>query len=366
MIIALIKEIKKHEYRVGLTPSDVKEYIKNGHEVLVEEDAGVGAGFLNEDYEKAGARIVKDKKELFEKASMIVKVKEPLEEEYELFKKGQILYTYLHLAANKELTEALLKKGVSSIAYETITDEDGNLPCLRPMSEIAGRLSLQEAAKYLEKPQGGSGVLLGGVTGTKRGNVVIIGGGIVGLNACKMAVGLGANVTVIARSAKTLGYYDDIFSSKVTTLYSNEANIKESISKADVVVGAVLIPGASAPKLVSKDDLKLMKKGSVIVDVAIDQGGCFETSRVTYHDEPTYEVDGIIHYCVGNMPGAVSVTSTLALTSNTLKYGLEIANKGVKSAIENIHIKNGLNTYKGDLVNEAVALSLDIEYKKID
>lgn len=366
MVISLIKEIKKHEYRVALTPNNVQEYIKNNHEVLVEYNAGIAAGFSNEDYEKAGAVILKDKNELFEKAGMIIKVKEPLEEEYELFRKGQILYTYLHLAANKELTLTLLRKGVSSIAYETITDEYGHLPCLRPMSEIAGRLSIQEAAKYLEKPQGGSGVLLGGVTGTRRGDVVILGGGIVGLNACKMAVGLGANVTVISRSARTLGYFDDIFSSKVTTLYSNDENIKNSIKNADVVIGAVLIPGASAPKLVSFEDLKLMKKGSVIVDVSIDQGGCFETSRLTYHDNPIYEVEGILHYCVGNMPGAVSVTATAALTSSTLKYGLEIANKGVKKAIENSHIKNGLNTYKGDLVNEAVARSLDLEYKKID
>lgn len=366
MIVALIKEIKKHEYRVAMTPDDVKQYIKNGHDVIVEFDAGLGAGFSNEEYEEAGAKVLKDKKEIFKQSSMIVKVKEPLKEEYELFEKGQILYTYLHLAANKELTESLLENGVDSVAYETITDDDGNLPCLRPMSEIAGRLSIQEAAKYLEKPQGGSGVLLGGVTGTKRGNVVIIGGGIVGLNACKMAVGLGANVTVIARSAKTLGYFDDIFSSKVTTLYSNEANIKEAIKKADVVVGAVLIPGASAPKLVSFEDLKLMKKGSVLVDVAIDQGGCFETSRATYHDKPVYDVEGIIHYCVANMPGAVSLTSTQALTANTLKYGLDIANKGIKKAIKNPHIKAGLNTYKGNLVNEAVAISLELPYKKID
>lgn len=366
MVIALIKEIKKHEYRVALTPNDVKEYVKNHHRVLVEYDAGIGAGFSNKEYEKAGAVIIKDKLELFEEAEMIIKVKEPLKEEYELFQKGQILYTYLHLAANKELTLALLEKEVTSFAYETISDEDGNLPCLRPMSEIAGRLSVQEAAKYLEKPFGGSGVLLGGVTGTKRGNVVILGGGIVGMNACKMAVGLGANVTVIARSAKTLGYFDDIFSSKVTTLYSNEANIKEAIKTADVVIGAVLIPGASAPKLIKFEDLKTMKKGSVIVDVAIDQGGCFETSRATYHDNPVYEVEGINHYCVANMPGAVSLTSTLALTSNTLKYGIEIANKGAKKAIKNRHIKNGLNTYKGKLVNEAVATSLDLAYKKID
>lgn len=366
MVIALIKEIKKHEYRVALTPSDVQEYIANGHEVLVEHQAGTEAGFFNSDYESVGAKIIEDKKELFDKADMIIKVKEPLEEEYELFRKGQILFTYLHLAANEELTKVLLEKEVNAIAYETITDDDGDLPCLRPMSEIAGRLSIQEAAKYLEKPQGGNGVLLGGVTGTRRGEVVIFGGGVVGLNACKMAVGLGANVTVIARSTKTLVYYDDIFASKVTTLYSSKANIKEAIKKADVVIGAVLIPGASAPKLVSKEDLKLMKKGSVIVDVAIDQGGCFETSKLTYHDEPVYTVEGVVHYCVGNMPGAVSVTSTMALTSNTLKYGLNIANNGIKKAIKNKHIKNGLNTYKGKLVNKAVAKSLGMKYKKID
>lgn len=365
MIVALIKEIKKHEYRVGLTPNDVKEYIKNAHTVLVEKDAGVGAGFSNDQYEEAGAEIIEEKAELFEKAEMIVKVKEPLPEEYNLFQKGQILYTYLHLAANKELAEVLMEKKVSAVAYETITDDHGNLPCLRPMSEIAGRLSIQEAAKYLEKTFGGRGVLLGGVTGVKRGEVVIIGGGVVGLNACKMAVGLGANVTVIARSAKTLGYFDDIFSSKITTLYSNEANIKEAISKADVVIGAVLVPGASAPKLVKFEDLKLMKKGSVIVDVAIDQGGCFETSRATYHDEPIYDVEGVIHYCVANMPGVVSMTSTLALTSNTLKYGIDIANKGIKKAISNEHIKNGLNIHNGKCVNEAVAKSLDLSYSKL-
>lgn len=366
MVIALIKEIKKHEYRVALTPSDVQEYVSNGHEVLVEHQAGTEAGFFNSDYESAGAKILKDKKELFEKADMIIKVKEPLEEEYELLKKGQILYTYLHLAANEELTKVLMEKEISAVAYETITDEDGELPCLRPMSEIAGRLSIQEAAKYLEKPQGGNGVLLGGVTGTKRGQVIIFGGGVVGLNACKMAVGLGANVTVIARNTKTLRYYDDVFGSRVTTLYSSKANIKDAIKKADVVIGAVLIPGASAPKLVSRDDLRLMKKGSVIVDVAIDQGGCFETSKVTYHDNPVYTVEGVVHYCVGNMPGAVSITSTMALTSNTLKYGLDIANKGIEKAIEDPHLRNGLNVYQGFVVNEAVANSLGLEYKKID
>jgi alanine dehydrogenase len=359
MLIGLIKEIKKHEYRVGLTPSCVKEYIKNNHEVLVQVDAGIGSGFSNDEYENAGAKIIKEASEIWGKADMIVKVKEPLEQEYKYFRPNLILFTYLHLAANKELTLKLMEKNVTAIAYETITDNDGNLPCLRPMSEIAGRLSVQEAAKYLEKPMGGRGVLLGGVTGTKRGQVVIFGGGTVGMNACKMAVGLGANVTIISRSANTLEKFDDIFSSKVTTLYSNENNIKESLKKADAIIGAVLIPGFSAPKLVSKDDLKLMKKGSVIVDVSIDQGGCFETSKVTYHDNPTYEIDGIIHYCVANIPGAVSLTSTLALTSNTLKYGIKIANKGI-DAFENIHIKNGLNVYDKNCVNEAVKESLGL------
>jgi alanine dehydrogenase len=360
MVIGLVKEIKKHEYRVGLTPNDVKAYIKAGHQVLVETNAGIGAGFSNEDYESVGA-VLTNKEKVFE-AQMIVKVKEPLKEEYNYFKEGQILYTYLHLAANKELTLALMEKKVSAFAYETITDDKGLLPCLKPMSEIAGRLAVQEGAKYLEKPMGGRGVLLGGVSGVKRGNVVIIGGGVVGLNACKMAVGLGANVTMIHRSGDRLAFYDDIFGSKVTTLFSNEANIKESIMQADLVVGAVLIPGASAPKLISKEDLTTMKKGSVIVDVSIDQGGCFQTSRATYHDEPTYMVNDVVHYCVANMPGAVSLTSTLALTATTLKYGLEIAQKGVKRVCENPHIRNGLNIYNGHCMNEPVAKSLDLTY----
>lgn len=363
MTIGLLKEIKKHEYRVGLTPNDVRAYIKEGHEVWVELDAGKEAGFSNAQYEEAGA-VLKTQKEVFD-AQMIIKVKEPLLEEYDSFKAGQILYTYLHLAANKPLTMALMQKGVSAFAYETITDESGHLPCLKPMSEIAGRLAVQEGAKYLEKPMGGRGVLLGGVSGVKRGNVVIIGGGVVGMNACKMAVGLGANVTVIDRNAQRLAYYDDIFSSRVQTLFSNEANIKACINQADLVVGAVLIPGASAPKLISKEDLLTMKKHSVIVDVSIDQGGCFETSRATYHDEPTFLVNDVVHYCVANMPGAVSLTSTLALSATTLKYGLEIANKGVQKACENKHVRNGLNIHNHQCVYEAVASSLDIPYEKL-
>lgn len=366
MTIGLVKEIKVHEYRVGLTPDCVAAYVKNGHTVFVELDAGIGAGFENSEYEEVGASIVSNKQKLFDDSEMIIKVKEPLPQEYDLFHEGQILYTYLHIAADKPQAQALLEKKVKAIAYETITSPEGGLPCLTPMSEIAGRLAAQEGAKYLEKPFGGRGVLLGGVPGVQRGNVVIIGGGIVGLNACKMSVGLGANVTVLDISASRLAYYDDLFSSKVTTLFSNRSNILKSIKEADLVIGAVLIPGAAAPKLVTKEDLKIMKKAAVIVDVAIDQGGCFETSHATYHDNPTFVVNDVLHYCVANMPGAVSLTSTLALTSTTLRHGLNIANKGLEKALaDDMHLLNGLNTYEGKLTNKQVALSLGIEYEEV-
>lgn len=366
MKVGLVKEIKVHEYRVGLTPDCVEAYVKNGHTVFVEKDAGLGADFSNEAYEAVGATIVTDKKKLFDDSDMIVKVKEPLPQEYDLFHEGQILYTYLHIAANKPQALALLEKKVKAVAYETITSHEGGLPCLTPMSEIAGRLATQEGAKYLEKPFGGRGVLLGGVPGVQRGNVVIIGGGIVGLNACKMAVGLGANVTVLDISASRLAFYDDLFSSKVTTLFSNRSNILKSIKEADLLIGAVLIPGSAAPKLISKEDLKLMKKASVIVDVAIDQGGCFETSKATYHDKPTFVVNDVVHYCVANMPGAVSLTSTLALTSTTLRHGLNIANKGLEQALrDDKHLLNGLNTYDGKLTNEPVAQSLDLPFEAV-
>lgn len=364
MKIGLVKEIKVHEYRVGLTPDDVETYVKNGHTIFVEFDAGVGAGFENSDYEKAGGVIVKDKQKLFDDSEMIIKVKEPLKEEYDFFHEGQILFTYLHIAADKPQAQMLLDKKIKAVAYETITSPEGGLPCLTPMSEIAGRLAAQEGAKYLEKPFGGRGVLLGGVPGVQRGNVLIIGGGIVGLNACKMCVGLGANVTVMDISPSRLAFYDDLFASKVTTLFSNKTNILKALKEADLVIGAVLIPGAAAPKLISKDDLKIMKKRAVIVDVAIDQGGCFETSKATYHDNPTYVVDDIVHYCVANMPGAVSLTSTLALTATTLKHGLNIANKGLEQALkDDVHLLHGLNTYDGKLTNEAVANSLGIPYE---
>jgi alanine dehydrogenase len=366
MKIGLIKEIKVHEYRVGMTPDCVGTYVQNGHTVYVEKDAGIGAGFEDASYVENGAIIVSDKKKIFDESDMIVKVKEPLPEEYEYFKENQILYTYLHLAADRPQAEALMAKKVKAIAYETITDNFGHLPCLTPMSQIAGRLAVQEGAKYLEKPFGGSGVLLGGVPGVKRGNVVIIGGGVVGMNACQMAVGLGANVTVLDINPVALANYDQLFDSRVTTLYSNRTNLLNALKVADLVVGAVLIPGASAPKLVKKEDLKVMKKHSVMVDVAIDQGGCFETSHVTYHDNPTYVVDDIVHYCVGNMPGAVSLTSTLALTSNTLRHGLAIANKGLEQAVkDDKNLLNGLNVYDGKCTNEAVAKSLSLEFTKV-
>ena len=366
MNIGVPKEIKRHEYRVGLTPSHARVYIENGHRVQVEAGAGEGAGFEDQDYEKVGVVILTDKKELFDLSDMIIKVKEPLESEYDLFHEGQILYTYLHLAADKTLTEALLRKKIVGIAYETIQLDDGSLPCLTPMSEIAGRLSVQEGAKYLEKAFGGRGVLLGGVPGVERGKVSIIGGGVVGTNAAKIAVGIGADVTILDLSAKRLGYLDDIFGSKLQTLYSNSENIIKCLQESDLVIGAVLLPGAKAPKLVSEDMLKYMKKGSVIVDVAVDQGGCFETTRPTSHDEPTYTVNDVVHYCVANMPGAVALTSTKALTSVTLPYGVSIANKGWQEAINSDPaLKKGLNMVDGKLCYEAVARSLDLPYQEV-
>jgi alanine dehydrogenase len=367
MIIGLVKEIKTEEYRVGLTPDTALEYIANRHSVLVEKDAGVGSGFSDQDYVNVGCEIV-NKEDLFAKSEMIIKVKEPLEEEYDFFREGQILYTYLHLAANKKLTEFLLQKKIMGIAYETVTDKDGGLPLLKPMSEIAGRLAIQEGAKYLEKTMGGRGVLLGGVPGIRRGNVVILGGGIVGINACKMAIGLGANVTVLDISGKRLEYLDDIYGNRATFLYSNESNILQTIKEADLVVGAVLIPGAAAPKLIKKEYLHYMKKGSVIVDVAVDQGGCCETTVPTTHKKPIFKVFDIVHYCVANMPGSVALSSTIALTSVTNKYGLMIATMGLTGlscCLTQKSIRDGLNTYNGMLTNISVANSLNLRYDRI-
>ena len=348
IVVGLVKEIKNHEYRVGLTPNCVHAYITGGHRVLVETNAGIGSGFEDKEYIDAGAEIIEDAYTVWTQADMIVKVKEPIESEYCLMRKDQILYTYLHLAANLELTKALLRNKVKAMAYETILGDDGSLPCLQPMSEIAGRLAIQEGAKYLEKPFGGLGTLLSGVPGVEKGNIVIIGGGTVGINACKMAVGIGANVTILDISAKRLAYLDDIFNGSITTLYSTKANIQRAITQADLVVGAVLIPGKAAPKLVKQEDLKLMKSGAVIVDVSVDQGGCIETAYATTHQDPVYIVEDVVHYCVANMPGAVSRTSTIALTNTTLNFGLLIANKGFEQASKiSRGLAQGVNCYNG-------------------
>ncbi len=366
MIIAVAKEIKTHEYRVGLTPDNVKAYSKRGHTVLVEKNAGASSGYPDEEYRKAGGEIVDNKKELFDRAEMVIKVKEPQPSEYDLFHEGQILFTYLHLAADKAQTEALMRKKVKAVAYETI-EEHGKLPCLNPMSEIAGRLSVQEGARFLERPQGGRGVLLGGVPGVHRGRVAVLGGGVVGTNAAKMAVGLGAEVTILDINAERLAYLDDIFHGQVTTLYSTEENIHKVIRESDLVIGAVLIPGAKAPHLISKTDLKEMKSGAVIVDVAVDQGGCFETTRATTHDNPVFIIDGIVHYCVANMPGAVALTSTQALTGATLKYGLMLADLGVEEAVcRSSALMKGVNTYNGHLTCERVAQAWDFPYTPIE
>lgn len=364
MKIGLIKEIKKEEYRVGLTPLSAKEYISHGHTVMVEADAGMGSGFTDDEYSSQGCIVTADKKKIFADADMIVKVKEPQESEYELLREGQILYTYLHLAADLRQTKALLARKIKAVAYETVMEKDGSLPLLIPMSQIAGRLAVQEGAKYLEKSFGGRGILLGGVPGIKKGNVLIIGGGISGTNACKIAIGMGADVTVMDVSAKRLSELDDIFGNSIKTMYSNSYNIDEMIRVADLVIGAVLIPGAAAPKIIKKEDLKKMKKGAVIVDISVDQGGCVETTRPTDHKNPTFIIDGVVHYCVANMPGAVSLSSTYALTSVTNRYGLMIADLGLEKAAEKSGaILKGINCYLGKLTNKPVADAHGLPYE---
>lgn len=359
MKVGTTKELKNHEYRVGLTPDNVMAYIAHGHEVFVETGAGVGAGFEDEEYVAAGAKILPTPAEVFTTCDMIVKVKEPEPEEYKYLREGQILYTYLHLAANKPLADALLEKGIKAVAFETITDGMGNLPCLRPMSQIAGRLSVQEGAKYIEQSFGGRGILLGGVPGVERGKIVIIGGGVAGTYAAKAAVGIDAQVTLLDINPNRLAYLEDIFGASVTTLYSTEANIRKALSEADLVIGSVLIPGGSTPKLVRREHLKLMKKGAVIVDIAIDQGGCCESSHTTTHDDPIFIEEGIVHYCVGNMPGAVPHTSTVALANTTIKYGLMMADKGLEEAMKaDAGLRNGLNIYDHKCTNKNVAASL--------
>ena len=367
MIIGTTKELKNHEYRVGLTPDNVKEYLRYGHTVYVEKGAGVGAGFSDEDYKNAGAILLNNAKQVFDKCEMIVKVKELEESEYDYVHEGQILYTYLHLASNKKFAEVLLNKKIKAVAFETIKDSSGNLPCLRPMSQIAGRLSIQEGAKYIEKEYGGRGILLGGVPGVERGKIVILGGGTAGTYAAKAAVGIDAQVTLLDINPNRLAYLEDIFGASVTTLYSNEENVRKALSEADLVIGSVLIPGGKTPKLIRKEHLKLMKKGAVIVDIAIDQGGCAETSHVTVHDDPIFIKDGVVHYCVGNMPGAVPHTSTIALANATIKYGLMMANMGLEKAIKaDQYFALGLNTYEGKITNKNVAEALNKKYIPIE
>ncbi len=363
MRIGCVKEIKKQEYRVGMTPDNAKSYVNAGHHVYVEAGLGLGSGFPDEEYEEAGAKILGTAKEVWDISEMLVKVKEPLPEEYPLFHEGLILYTYLHLAAARSLTEALQNAKVKGAAYETLMEVDHSLPLLAPMSQIAGRLSIQEGAKYLEKMFGGEGVLLSGVPGTPKANVVIVGGGSVGTNACKIAVGMGANVTIMDVNVQRLAYLDDIFGSGIQTLMSTDANIEKALRDADLVIGCVLIPGKAAPKIIRKEYLAGMRRGAVIVDVAVDQGGCCETTRVTYHDDPIFVVDGVIHYCVGNMPGAVPRTSTIALTNATLRYGIEIAADGLEEACrKNEVLYSAVNTYEGKVTCKNVALSLGLDY----
>ncbi len=364
MIIGVPKEIKISENRVGLTESGVKQLVKEGHTVYVENDAGVGSGITNDQYERAGAKILPTKKEIYAKADMIVKVKEPLPDEYDLMKENQIVYTYLHLAAEPKLTKVLCDRKVKAVAYETIQYSDGSLPLLTPMSEVAGRMATQIGAYYLQKDHGGKGILLGGVTGVARGRVAVIGGGIVGVNAAKMAVGLGAEVTILDVNRARLEYLDHIFQGRISTLYSNPGNIEKTVADCDLLVGAVLITGHKAPMLVSKSMVTSMGAGAVVVDVAVDQGGCIETCKPTSHTNPTYEVDGVIHYCVPNMPGVVARTSTYALTSATIKYASMLAAMGVEDAIaKDPALFKGLNVYNGYVCYEPVAKDLGMEYR---
>ncbi len=367
MLVGLPKEIKDNEYRVGMTPAGVRALTDAGHKVVVETSAGDGSGFENALYEKAGATILGSADEVWQQAEMIVKVKEPISPEYTRMREGQLLFTYLHLAPDPDQTKALLDKKVTGIAYETVTDRRGTLPLLTPMSEVAGRMAVQVGAQYLEKMGGGRGVLLGGVPGVPAGRVVILGGGVVGTNAAKMAVGLGAQVTIVDNNLDRLRELDDIFLSRITTLASSRYAIQEAISHADLIIGAVLIPGAAAPHLVTKEMLKDVPNGAVVVDVSVDQGGCIETTHPTTHSDPTYYVEGVLHYCVANMPGAVPRTSTFALTNATLPYVLKLANHGfMKAVAADEGLKAGVNTYAGKLTYQAVAEAQNLEYAPID
>jgi alanine dehydrogenase len=368
MIIGVPKEIKNNESRVALTPAGAHLFIQMGHQVIVEEYAGEGSGFANEDYQKEGALIAQRTMDVWSSADLILKVKEPLPEEYEYIQDNQMLFTYLHLAADSQLTLQLLEKNVTAIAYETIQLTNGGLPLLTPMSEVAGRMSVQVGAHFLEKFYGGRGILLGGVPGVPPAEVIIIGGGIVGTSAARMALGMGASVVIIEQSAERMRYINDVFGGRIQTLMSNPNNIRSAVQKADLLIGAILIPGARAPKLVTEDMVKLMKKGSVIIDVAIDQGGCIETiDRVTTHNDPIYEKHGVIHYAVANMPSAVPRTSTFALTNATLPYALDLAGKGLIRAISDNHsLRLGVNTYKGHVTYAAVAEAVGLPFTTIE
>ncbi|HZH30945.1 MAG TPA: alanine dehydrogenase [Pyrinomonadaceae bacterium] len=367
MLVGLPKEIKDNEYRVGMTPAGVRALVDAGHRVVVERSAGEGSGFEDALYERAGASILESADEVWALGEMIVKVKEPVAPEYPRMREGQLLFTYLHLAPDLELTRQLLERKVTGVAYETITDRKGTLPLLTPMSEVAGRMAIQVGAQYLEKMRGGRGVLLGGVPGVPAAKVVIIGGGVVGTNSAKMAVGLGAHVTIIDNNLDRLRELDDIFLSRITTLASSAYAIQGAIADADLIVGAVLVPGAAAPKLITREMLKKVPNGAVIVDVAVDQGGCIETTHPTTHSDPTYYVEGVLHYCVANMPGAVPRTSTFALTNATLPYTLKLANNGFLAAVaSDPGLKEGVNTYAGRLTYEAVAQAQNLEYSPFD
>lgn len=367
MIIGVPKEIKNNENRVGMTPAGVKELVAHGHKVYVQHTAGLGSGFADEEYVAAGATILPTIEDVYSTAEMIIKVKEPIEPEYKLVKKGQLLFTYFHFACDRPLTDAMLASGATCIAYETVRDRQGTLPLLIPMSEVAGRMSIQEGARFLEKPQGGKGLLIGGVPGVKPAKVLILGAGVVGRNAALMAAGLGADVTITDISLPTLRHVAEVMPKNVKTLYSSRHNIEQELPSVDLVIGSVLIPGAKAPHLVTRDMLKLMRPGTVMVDVAIDQGGCFETSHPTTHSEPTYEVDGIVHYAVANIPGAVPFTSTLALTHATLPYALRLADKGWREACKaDPGLAEGVNIVDGKITFKGVAEAFDLPCHKLE
>jgi alanine dehydrogenase len=363
IVVGVPNEIKTHEYRVAMTPVGVDELTRAGHKVLIQQGAGQGSGISDEDYKSQGAEIVAQAADVWSRANLIVKVKEPLPVEWPLMRRGQVVFTYFHFAADEKLTRACMESGITAVAYETIKDARGNLPLLTPMSEVAGRMSIQEGAKFLERPFEGRGILLGGVPGVKPANVAVLGGGIVGANAAKVAAGLGANVTILDINLDRLRYLDDVMPRNVTTLYSDRHAILSCIQTADLVIGAILIPGAKAPFLVKREDLKAMQPRAVIIDVAIDQGGCFETSRPTTHSQPTFIVDEIVHYCVANMPGAVGRTSTYALTNVTLPYALQLASKGLTRALaDSPALKLGVNVHEGKVTHPAVAAAFGLEY----